>query len=155
MCLRRLLAVSGFNCPMCKPRTTPLSPSGAVTCRKAVATRPSSRLTPKKELLAENAMLRQLADVLRTNERVILVALASMFTRWRDALVLIDPETVLRWHRQGFRLLWTWRSKSKSRPKSRLPAAVVELIRLMAIDNRLWGTFALAEPVRRAGHRDD
>jgi putative transposase len=118
-------------------------------------------LRTKKELLAENAMLRQQLIVatrklkrprFRTSERVLLVALASMFTRWRDALVLVKPETVLRWHRQGFRLLWTWRSKSKSRPRSRLATAVVELIRRMAIDNRLWGAERIRGELLKLGY---
>ncbi len=55
----------------------------------------------KGELIAENALLRQ----------QLLVLLASRVRAWRQALLIVQPETVLRWHRQGFRLFWRWKSK--------------------------------------------
>jgi hypothetical protein len=118
-------------------------------------------LRTKKELLAENAMLRQQLIVathklkrprFRPSERVLLVALASMFTRWRDALVLVKPETLLRWHRHGFRLLWTWRSRSKSRPRSRLAAELIALMRRMAMENRLWGAERIRGELLKLGY---
>jgi hypothetical protein len=72
-------------------------------------------------------------------DRVLLVALAAMFSRWRHALVVVKPDTLLRWHRAGFRLFWRWRSRRTSRPSSRLSPEVVQLIRRMAAENRLWG----------------
>jgi hypothetical protein len=74
-----------------------------------------------EELLAENMALRQqLIVVARTvkrpkfasHERGLLVLLASLMPRWRDAILVVRPETVLRWHREGFRLLWRTRSRS-------------------------------------------
>ena len=62
-----------------------------------------------------------------------------MFAHWRQALVLVNPETLLRWHRDAFRRLWTWRSKPKSPRSPRLSKDVIALIRRMALDNRLWG----------------
>jgi putative transposase len=71
-------------------------------------------LRSPQELIAENVALRQqlivaARKVKRPNfgplDRGLLVALASILPRWRDALLLVKPETVLRWHRQGFRLL--------------------------------------------------
>ncbi len=64
--------------------------------------------------------------------------LASRLPTWADALVIVQPATVLRWHRQGFRLFW----RRKSTPRattSRIPAETVALIRRMAAENRLWG----------------
>ncbi len=101
----------------------------------------------RKQLLAENAFLRQQLLVaarrvkkprLRASDRILLVALAAMFSRWRDALMLVKPETLLRWHRAGFRILWRWRSRRRSRPASRLSPQVVHLIRRMAAEYRLW-----------------
>jgi transposase InsO family protein len=62
-----------------------------------------------------------------------------MLAHWRQALVLVQPETLLRWHRDLFRRLWTWRSKPKSVRSPRLSMDVIALIRIMALDNRLWG----------------
>jgi len=102
----------------------------------------------KQELFAENAFLRQQLIVaarrvkrpqFRPSERVLLVALSAMFASWRQALVLVKPETLLRWHRDAFRRLWTWRSKPKSPRSPRLSKDVIALIRRMARDNCTWG----------------
>ena len=58
---------------------------------------------------------------------------------WRDALLLVKPETVLRWHREGFRLFWRWKSRSRYAPEPKISDDVVALIRRMARENRLWG----------------
>ena len=83
------------------------------------ATRPLSLvgglLCDVKELLAEYTALRQqLIVVARTtkkpkfapHERGLLVLLAGFMPRWRDAILIVTPETILRWHREGFRLFW-------------------------------------------------
>ena len=85
-------------------------------------------------------------------DRVILVALSTLFTRWREALLLVKPETVLRWHRQGFRLLWAWRSKSSRRPGTRLAKAVVALIQRIATENRRWGAERIRGELLKLGY---
>jgi len=70
-------------------------------------------------------------------DRGLLVLLASRLRTWADALVIVRPETVLRWHRQGFRLFWRW--KSTPRATGRIPAETVDLIRRLAAENHLWG----------------
>jgi putative transposase len=103
--------------------------------------------TPE-ELLAENASLRLQLIVskrgskkprFRAWDRFLLVAISRMFSRWRDALVLVKPNTLLHWHRDGFRLLWKWRSRKKPPAPPRISPDVVDLIRRMATENRLWG----------------
>jgi len=101
----------------------------------------------KAALVAENALLRQQLIVLRRQvarprltalDRFLLVVLASKARFWRSALHIVQPETLLCWHRLGFRLFW----KARSRPATtarRVPAETVALIRAMARDNRLWG----------------
>ncbi|MBN1611864.1 MAG: DUF1848 family protein, partial [Polyangiaceae bacterium] len=78
----------------------------------------------RQELMAENTLLRQQLIVasrtvnrpkLQPHERGLLVLLARLVPRWRDALLLVKPETVLRWHRAGFRLFWRHRSKPDAR----------------------------------------
>jgi putative transposase len=85
------------------------------------------------ELVAENVLLRQ------QHERGLITLLAAVLPRWRDALLLVKPETVLRWHREGFRLLWRWKSRSTMPSTPRVSPDLVELIRRMAAENRLWG----------------
>lgn len=102
----------------------------------------------RDELLAENAALRQQLivasrttkkPVFRPLERGLLVVLASHISTWRDAVLLVKPDTVLRWHREGFRLFWKRKTRPKRSRQSRLEQETVELIRRMARDNRTWG----------------
>src|SRR5215216_3262879 len=92
----------------------------------------------RPELLAENAFLRQQLIVLRrqarrprctTADRALLVLLAGRVRAWRSALLLVQPATLLRWHRQLFRLVW--RRKSRSRPLARTPRVPAETIALI------------------------
>ena len=71
-------------------------------------------------------------------DRWLWVWLSRSWTDWRAALVIVKPETVIAWHRQGFRLLWTWKSRHRGgRPP--VPADVRALIRTMSQNNPLWG----------------
>jgi putative transposase len=98
-------------------------------------------------LVLENALLRQQLIVLNRSvkrptltatDRGLLVLLASWLRTWASALVIVKPDTILRWHRQGFRLFW--KHKSRPRPNTpRLPSETIELIKQMATENRLWG----------------
>lgn len=80
----------------------------------------------RRRLLAENAFLRQQLIVanrsvkrpsLRRHERGLLALLAGIITAWRNALLIVKPETLIRWHRDGFRVFWL----AKSKPMSQEP----------------------------------
>jgi len=64
------------------------------------------------------------------------LAFLSRWFAWRSALIVVRPDSLIRWHRAGFRLLWRWKSRS-GRP--RIPQDLRELIRRMARENLLWG----------------
>ncbi len=69
------------------------------------------------------------------------LALLSRFFKWRDALVVVRPETMIRWHRAGWRLFW----RLKSRPgRPRIPKQVQDLIRRMGSENPTWGEERIA-----------
>ena len=113
----------------------------------------------KAELLAENALLRQQRVILhrqikrpvyKKTDRLLLVLLARMVRTWKQALFLIQPETLLRWHRELFRLFWKHKSKAHAR-KPRLSLETITLIKEMAANNRLWG----AERIRGELHKLD
>jgi hypothetical protein len=75
---------------------------------------------------------------LRWIDRIFWVWLSRTWTEWRAALLIVKPETVIAWHRQGFRLLWTWKSRHRTgRPG--VSADVRALIRTMSTANPLWG----------------
>jgi len=75
---------------------------------------------------------------LAKTDRWLWVILARLWAGWRTALVLVKPETVVAWHRQGFRLWWTWKSPRRlGRPTA--PTDIRSLIRTMAEANPRWG----------------
>ena len=99
----------------------------------------------RTELLIENAFLRQQVAVLSRQvkrpeltggDRLALLARCTKF--WEQALLIVQPETLLRWHRDLFRRYWRRKSKTKKRTP-RIPQETIDLIRLMAKENRLWG----------------
>jgi transposase InsO family protein len=64
--------------------------------------------------------------------------MTDAFNSWKETLLVLKPETVIRWHRQSFRVFWRWKSRSEAgRPK--IPQAQVNLIKQMANENPLWG----------------
>src|SRR5713101_7527245 len=68
---------------------------------------------------------------LAMTDRWLWVVLARLWTGWRTALVIVKPETVIAWHRQGFRLWWTWKSRRRlGRPT--VLGEVRDLIRTMS-----------------------
>jgi len=80
----------------------------------------------RRELIAEDALLRQQLIVLRRSvkrpatsrvDRLVMVALARLSRAWRDALHLVQPDTLLRWHRDLFRILWRRKSRPKRQPR--------------------------------------
>jgi len=75
---------------------------------------------------------------LAKTDRWLWVVLARFWTGWRTALVIVKPETVIAWHRRGFRLWWTWKSRRRlGRPT--VPTDVRTLIRTMSQANPRWG----------------
>ena len=115
----------------------------------------------KQELIVENMVLRHQLIVLRRSvprptitaaDRALLVLLAGRLRAWRQVLVIVQPATLLRWHRQGFRLFWTWRSRSRvGRPL--IPAETIALIKGMAADNPLWGADRIRGELLKLGIR--
>jgi putative transposase len=105
-------------------------------------------LRSKRELIAENAFLRQPLIVLERHvkqptftpfDRGLLVLLASRLRYWKQALHIIKPETLLKWHRQGFKLFWKYKSQGQIR-QPRIAEETIALINRMAVENRRWGT---------------
>jgi putative transposase len=103
----------------------------------------------RAELLAENALLRQQLIVLhRTTktprltgpEQLSLVVLAHWVPNWKQVLQIIQPDTLLRWHREGFRLFWKLKSRQPMQTQpQRLAPDTIALIQRLARENRLWG----------------
>ena len=106
---------------------------------------------PRQDLVLENLLLRhQLAVLtrptrtrprrqLRTWDKVLWVLARRFCAGWHEHLAFVTPDTVVRWHRQGWRLFWRWKSRSRGgRPQ--LGPEIQEFIATMSRENRLWGT---------------
>ena len=71
-------------------------------------------------------------------DRFLWVWLSQLWSGWRSALRIVKPETVIAWHRRGFRLYWSWKSRHpQGRPS--LSREVIDLIRRMSLANPRWG----------------
>ena len=115
-------------------------------------------LRQRAGLVAENLALRQQLAVshranprlpLRAVDRAFWVVLSRLWSRWRDALVIVQPATVIAWHRKGFALFWRWKSRPVGRPP--LSPELVALIRRMARENPLWSRRRIAGELAKLG----
>src|SRR5262245_64137669 len=70
------------------------------------------------------------------------LARLSRWFDWREALIVVKPDTLVRWHRKGFRLFWKWKSMPRGRP--RVPAQLRKLIVEMATQDPTWGEKRIA-----------
>jgi transposase InsO family protein len=108
-------------------------------------------LRPRQDLVLENLLLRhQLAVLtrptrtrprarLRHGDKLLWMLARRWCAGWRDHLVIVTPDTVVRWHRQGWCLFWRWTSPSRG-GRPHLSPEVRDLIRSMSRENRSWGT---------------
>ena len=109
----------------------------------------------RTQLAAENLFLRkQLACYVERQVRPrrtdnasrIALVLLSRFVQWRELLTIVQPDTLVRWHRDLYRLVWRLKSRHRGRP--RIPPALQQLIAEMAAANRTWGEERIAAELR-------
>jgi len=107
-----------------------------------------SALRSRRALVLENLALRHQLDVLRriakrprlaNRDRTLWVIFSRVWTEWRKPLTFVQPETIIRWHRRGFRLYWRWKSGPRWPGRRTVPQDVRDLIRHMSQFNPLWG----------------
>jgi putative transposase len=105
-----------------------------------------SSVRTHRELALENLALRQQLAVwkarqprpqLRATDRIFWVVLSRLWTSWRSSLQLVRPETVVRWHRLGFRRYWAWKSRRR-RGRPMVNTELRDLVRRMSRANPLW-----------------
>jgi hypothetical protein len=123
-----------------------------------------SDLRTRAELALENLALRrrQLATLrrstprprLRLADRVFWIGLSRIWSRWSDALVIVKPDTVVRWRRAGFRLFWQWKSLARTFAEGEVSREVKALIRKMAKTNG-WGAPGVHGELLKLGARPD
>jgi putative transposase len=100
------------------------------------------------DLVLENLALRQQVAAMKERrprprlsgvDRLFWVLLRRLWPRWDHVLVLVEPATVVRWHRAGFRLWWRWKSRAMKPGRPRIERELRSLIRRMAQENPVWG----------------
>ena len=101
------------------------------------------------QLRLENLALRQQLAVLRRSapkrlrltpaDRIFWVALRQVWADWKSALLIVQAETVVAWHRKGFRLFWRWKIRRGKPGRPRVSPEVRDLIRMMSRHNPRWG----------------
>ena len=118
-----------------------------------------SALKARQSLALENLALRQQLAVLQRSvkrprlsnvDRGFWVLLRRLWTGWDRVLVIVQPETVIRWHRAGFRRYWTWKSRQRWPGRPSVAREVRELIRNMSRSNPLWGAPRASREARPA-----
>jgi hypothetical protein len=115
----------------------------------------------RSSLEAEVIALRQQLNVLRRSgpkrpalgrfDRLILMLLYRLAPSVLDAVTIVRPETVVGWHRAGFRALWRWKSRARRAGRPQVPIEVRRLIREMSIANPLWGAPRIHGEVLKLG----
>ena len=117
-------------------------------------------LKTRRALVLENLALRhQLAVLqraaprprLRPADRLFWVLLCRTWSAWADALSLVKPETVIRWHRTGFTRYWTWKSRRTGQGRPALSPEVRALIPRMSRANPLWGAPRIHGELQKLG----
>ncbi|MCH8073980.1 MAG: transposase, partial [Proteobacteria bacterium] len=112
----------------------------------------------RRDLAFENLLLRQQLATMKYRQprpklskadRIFWILFSKFWPIWRDALHIVTPETVVRWHRQGFRYYWTWKSHRSGRPK--VDPAIRDLIRRMCCANPLWGAPRIHDELLKLG----
>jgi putative transposase len=117
-------------------------------------------LRTRRALVLENLALRHQLVVLqrtvprprlRTADRLFWVLLSRLWNGWTDALSVVQPATVIRWQRSGFKVFWTWRSRRTGPGRPAVAPEVRALIRQMSRANPLWGAPRIHGELQKLG----
>lgn len=80
------------------------------------------------------------------------MCLSHVWPNWRSALAIVQPETVIKWHRMGFKLYWRWKSRPGKPGCPLITREIRELIRRMSRDNPTWGAPRIVSELALLGH---
>ena len=102
----------------------------------------------RSDPVLENIALRQQLAIyhhsikrprVRNRDRIFWLFLSKLWKEWRTALVIVKPDTVIRWHKKGFKLFWRFKSRQRRLGRPPLESKTTKLIEDMAKANPLWG----------------
>lgn len=117
-------------------------------------------LRPHANVRLVNLALRQQLAVLKTKrprpklttgDRIFWVILSRLWARWTDTLIIVKPETVIGWHRRGFKLFWRWNSRRGKLGRPTVHVEIRILIRQLAKDNPTWRAPRIHSELQKLG----
>jgi hypothetical protein len=115
----------------------------------------------RERLLLENAALRQQVLVLKRSvkrahvkdsDRIFWILMRRLLDDWQSCLLFVKPQTVLRWHRKGFRYFWGRKSKPRKPGRPPIGWKLVYLIKRLSRENVLWGAPRIRDELVMLGH---
>ena len=118
-------------------------------------------LVRRSKLLLEILALRQQLAVLarqqkrprlKNRDRIFWILISRIFTGWKDCLQLVKPDTVIRWHRKGYRAYWRWKSRPRRPGRPTIDWDLIKLVRRLASENPLWGAPRVHSEVELLGY---
>ena len=113
-----------------------------------------------RQLIIENLVLRQQLAIMRQSikrprirkrDRLFWILLSHFWKGWQDALIVVKPETVIRWHRKGFKLYWTYKSRKRVLGRPPIDPEIRKLIIDIAKANTLWGAPRIHGELQKLG----
>jgi putative transposase len=116
-------------------------------------------LKSRQEIILENLALRQQLIVqqrtikkprIKNTDRIFWVWLSRIWNNWKSALIVVKPETVIRWHHKGFKLYWQWKSRRVGRPS--INWELIKLIRKLQKENPLWSAQRIQGELAKLGY---
>jgi transposase InsO family protein len=117
-------------------------------------------INERTQLALENIALRQRLAVYKRSvqrpniddgDRIFWMTIMRFLREWKEAVVIVKPETVVKWHRKGFK--YYWRRKSRGKPgRPPISMALIHLIRRMSQDNPTWGAPRIVDELALLGH---
>jgi transposase InsO family protein len=75
----------------------------------------------------------------KITDRIFFIVMMDLFSNWKERIFIVKPDTLIRWHRKGFRIFWKRKTKNNKGGRPKINKEVIELIKQMAIENPLWG----------------
>ena len=113
----------------------------------------------RQSLITENLLLRQQILILKRRnkrpklkniDRIILVWISKLWDDWKSAIIIVKPETVIGWHRKGFKLYWKWKSRKAGGPK--IDWELIKLIRKLQKENPTWSSQRIQGELAKLGY---
>ncbi|MFB0553056.1 MAG: transposase [Phycisphaerae bacterium] len=117
-------------------------------------------LVSRSNLILENLALRQQLTVqqrtikrpkLKLKDRIFWAWFSRIWPQWKSALIVVKPETVIKWHRRGFKLYWRWKSQPSKVGRPRVSKEIRDLIRQMSQENPTWGAPRIQSELKLLG----